>query len=207
LKFFKGRVFPAFDLSISRGQPSNFRKNQNMKNLLMLSLAAVLASGCSTYSASRYAISADNVSALRSLNGKTLNVGAFSSTTPGQKEIMCRGVGPIKTPDGEPFAEFVRKALLDELKMANAYSVSAPLTITGNLDGIDFSSNSGNWNLALTVRSSNGKSLSVAETYAYTSSFYGETACNQTAQAFMPAIQNLVGKVVRSTEFNSLISQ
>lgn len=178
-----------------------------MKTPLTLAAVAILASGCSTYSATRYSISTDNVVALRSLNGKTLNVGAFSSTTPGQKEIMCRGVGPIKTPDGEPFAEFVRKAFLDELKIANAYSPSAPVTITGNLDAIDFSSNSGNWNLALTVKTSNGKSMSVSESYAYTSSFYGETACNQTAQAFMPAVQNLVGKVVRSSEFIALVSQ
>lgn len=177
-----------------------------MKKLLLLSVVAVLVSGCSTYSASRYSIATDNVVALRSLNGKTLNVGAFSSATPGQKEIMCRGVGPIKTPDGEPFSEFVRKALLDELKMASAYSPSAAVTIAGNLDAIDFSSHSGSWNLALTVKASNGKSMSVSESYAYTSSFYGETACNQTAQAFMPAVQNLVGKVVRSPEFAALVS-
>lgn len=178
-----------------------------MRKLFILFGIAVLASGCSTYSASRYSISTDNVVALRSLNGKAVNIGAFSASTPGQKEIMCRGVGPIKTPDGEPFAEFVRKAMLDEMRIANSYSSSAPVTITGNLDAIDFSSNSGNWNLALTVKSSNGKSMSVSETYSYTSSFYGETACNQTAQAFMPAVQNLVGKVVRSPEFVTLVSQ
>jgi hypothetical protein len=178
-----------------------------MKKLFVLSAIVVLASGCSTYSATRYSISTDNVVALRSLNGKTVNVGAFSASTPGQTEIMCRGVGPIKTPDGEPFAEYVRKAMLDELKIANTYSSAAPVTITGNLDAIDFSSSSGNWNLALTVRSSNGKSMSVSESYGYTSSFYGETACNQTAQAFMPAVQNLVGKVVRSPEFVALVSQ
>lgn len=178
-----------------------------MRKLFILFGIAVLASGCSTYSASRYSISTDNVVALRSLNGKAVNIGAFSASTPGQKEIMCLGVGPIKTPDGEPFAEFVRKAMLDEMRIANSYSSSAPVTITGNLDAIDFSSNSGNWNLALTVKSSNGKSMSVSETYSYTSSFYGETACNQTAQAFMPAVQNLVGKVVRSPEFVTLVSQ
>lgn len=178
-----------------------------MKKLFVLSAIAILASGCSTYSATRYSISTDNVVALRSLNGTTVNVGAFSASIPGQTEIMCRGVGPIKTPDGEPFSEFVRKAMLDELKIANAYSSSAPVTITGNLDAIDFSSSSGNWNLALTVRSSNGKSMSVSERYGYTSSFYGETACNQTAQAFMPAVQNLVGKIVRSPEFVALVSR
>ena len=177
-----------------------------MKFLLPLTLVSltVLFSGCSTYSASRYSINSDNVVAMRTLNGKMINVGSFSATKPGEKEIMCRGVGPIKTPDGEAFSEFVRKAFLDELKIASVYSATAPVTLTGNLDAIDFSSANGGWNLSLTVKSSNGKSLSVNESYPFTTSFFGETACNQTAQAFMPAVQNLVGKVVRSTEFLAL---
>jgi len=169
-------------------------------------VALIVITGCSTYSAARYSINTDNVVALRSLNGKTVNVGPFTATKAGERELMCRGVGPIKTPDGEPFSEFVRKALVDEMKIANAYSAAASTTLTGNLDSLDFSSSSGSWNLALTVRSSNGRTMTVAEQYSFTSSFYGETACNQTAQAFMPAVQNLVGKIVRSSEFMSLLN-
>ncbi len=177
-----------------------------MKTSALLPIVMALASisGCSTYSASRYSVNTDNVVALRALNGKTVNVGAFTATKPGEKEIMCRGVGPIKTPDGEPFSEFIRKSLVDEMKIANVYSDTAPVTLTGNLDAMDFSSASGAWNMALTVKSSNGRSMTVSEQYSFTTSFYGETACNQTAQAFMPAVQNLIGKVVRSPEFAAL---
>lgn len=171
--------------------------------LVIASMSAL--SGCSTYSAARYSSNADNVLALRALNGKTVNVGAFSATKPGEREIMCRGVGPIKTPDGEPFSDFIRKALVDELKLAGTFSTTSPVTLTGNLDAIDFSSSSGNWNLALTIKSSNGKNMTAFEQYAFTTSFYGETACSQTAQALMPAVQNLVGKIVRSSEFASLL--
>jgi hypothetical protein len=178
-----------------------------MKRFFFLySMLSIVISGCSTYAAARYSISADNVVALRSLNGRQINVGAFTSTTPGQSEIMCRGVAPIKTPDGEPFADFVRKALLDELRVANLYFPNAQVTVTGNLDSIDFSSTGGGWSLALTVRSSNGKSMTASEDYSYTSSWNGETACNQTAQALMPAVQDLVGKVLRSPEFLVLTS-
>tara|TARA_R110000868_G_C10621602_1_gene742348 strand:+ start:117 stop:659 length:543 start_codon:yes stop_codon:yes gene_type:complete len=166
---------------------------------------STLATGCSTYSSSRYSINTDNVVALRDLKGKKINVGSFTATKSGTKQIMCRGVGPIKTPDGETFSEFVKKGLVDELKVAGLYSVNAPVTLTGNLDKVDFSSASGNWSLALTIHSSNGKSFSVAEKYAFTSSFYGETACNQTAQALMPAVQDLLGKVVRSSKFSPLL--
>jgi len=177
-----------------------------MKELILFAIV-IFSSGCSTYTASRYSVSTDNVIALRSLNNHLLNVGAFSATTPGQKILLCQGIGPIETPDGEPFSEYVRKALLDELKIASTYSPSAPVTITGNLDAIDFSSSSGIWNLSLTVKASNGKSMTVSESYAYSPSFFGEGACHQTAQAFMPAVQNLVGKVVRSPEFAALVSQ
>lgn len=178
-----------------------------MKRIMILFFIVVAVSGCSTYAASRYSISADNVVALRALNGKTVNVGTFTASKPGQSEIMCRGVGPIKTPDGEPFSEFIRKALIDELKIANAFSLTSTVTLTGNLDAIDFSSASGAWNLTLNVKSSNGRTLVATENYEFTSSYYGETACNQTAHALMPAVQNLVGKIVRSNDFAALISQ
>ena len=177
------------------------------RRLPLLLILVALLSGCSTYAGSRYSIRADNVTALRNLSGKTINVGVFTSTKPGLSEIMCRGVGPIKTPDGEPFSEFIRKALNDELVIANAFSSTAPVTLTGNLDEINFSSTSGDWNISLTVKSPNGKSMAVTENYSYTTSFYGETACNQTAQALMPAVQNLIGKLVRSPEFADLVAQ
>lgn len=41
--------------------------------------------------------------------------------------------------------------------------------------------------------------------YGYKSSYYGETACNQTAHALMPAVQNVVSKVVRHPDFPSLM--
>lgn len=177
-----------------------------MFRIATLCLLVSLLAGCSTYATSRYAINADNVTTLRELNTKQLNVGNFTSSQVGQKEIMCRGVGPIKTPDGETFAEFVRKGLVDELKIAGTFSSSAPITLTGNLNRIEFSSTSGSWDLSLTVRSSNGKSLTANENYAFTTSFYGETACNQTAQALMPAVQNLIGKVVLSQDFKALVN-
>ena len=89
--------------------------------------------------------------------------------------------------------------------MAGVFTADAPVQLTGQLNSIDFSSVSGAWNLGLTVSSSNGHSLSVAEKYAYTSSYFGETACNQTAQALMPAVQDLIAKVVHAPDFPSLL--
>ncbi|CAG9250964.1 hypothetical protein PCAR4_290075 [Paraburkholderia caribensis] len=64
----------------------------------------------------------------------------------------------------------------------------------------------GTWNPGLTVNSSNGHSVSVAEeAYSYNSSYFGETACNQTVQALMPAVQDLIAKLVHSPEFPTLL--
>lgn len=180
---------------------------KTVTSIAFVVLSIFVLSGCSTYAASRYSSNADNVVALRALSGKMVNIGPFSATRLGEREIMCRGVGPIKTPDGEPFSEFVRKALADELKMAGSFAVSAPVTLTGNLDAIDFSSADGNWSLALTVKSTNGRSMSATESYSFTTSFIGETACNQTAHALMPAVQNLVGNIVRSPQFALLLDK
>jgi hypothetical protein len=177
-----------------------------MLQKVVLAIIVITVSGCSTYAVNRYSVSTDNVVSLRALNGTKLNIGEFTSSDPSKTEIMCRGVGPIKTPDGQTFENFIKKAFTDELKIAEVYSSSSPVTLSGNLDAIDFSSNSGNWELELTVKSTNGESISVTENYSYTTSFLGETACNQTAQALVPAVQNLIGKIVRSSEFNSLVN-
>jgi hypothetical protein len=171
--------------------------------LSVLGLSVVLFSGCSTYAVDRYSSSVDNVVALRKLD-TTMNVGDFSATEPGETKIMCRGVGPIVTPDQQPFEDYIRGALEDELKLAEVYDANASITLSGNLDNVDFSSASGTWDLELTVESSNGESLSVSESYDFKTSFYGETACNQTAQALMPAVQNLLTSLVTHERFQAL---
>lgn len=169
-------------------------------------LAVTVLAGCSTYAVPRYSISADNVVALKTTVVNGVSVGAFTQAeASSQNEIMCRAVGPIKTPDGESFADFVKSGFVSELKIAGVYASGAPVQLSGRLDNITFSSVGGTWNLGLTVKSSNGRSLSVAEEYSYKSSYYGETACNQTAQALMPAVQDLIAKVVHSSEFPTLL--
>jgi len=86
-----------------------------------------------------------------------------------------------QTPDDEPFEEFVRKAFVAELVMAQLYSPTAPVTLTGVLDEFDFSTTEGRWKITLVLSSSNGQELTVAETYDYGFHFIGEVACRQTA--------------------------
>lgn len=176
-----------------------------MRGAIWAVLALPFLAGCDTYAASRYAISADNVVALRQFSGRTATVGAFTAGTPGQSEMVCRAVGPIKTPDGEPFSEYVRKALIDEMRIAGIYDPASPVSITGRLEQIELSSVSGSWRLALTASTSSGASFAVTEVYSFTSSFAAVTACREAANALMPAVQNLVGRIVRNPEFARMI--
>jgi hypothetical protein len=55
----------------------------------------------------------------------------------------------MKTPAGETYADFIRQALIDELKIAAVYDAAAPVTLTGHVNSIDFSSMAGQSVLAL----------------------------------------------------------
>lgn len=176
------------------------------RTLFVLSLLVFL-QACSTYSTNRYSISASNVVELKKYQDNKITVGEFTATKAGVTSVTCRAVGPIPTPDGETYENYIRNALISELQIADSYEQSGDVVLTGNLDEIVPNSVSGNWKLSLTINSSNGNSVAVNETYDYKTSYYGETACNQTAQALMPAVQNLISKLVTHPEFPSLVEK
>jgi hypothetical protein len=180
-----------------------------MKNVVWVISTCLLLAGCSTYAADRYAVSMDSQEELRTVSSaapdRKVAVSQFSASKPGRTEIGCRAVGPIKTPDGEPFEEYIRKALIDQLRLAQLYSPDGTVRISGHLDEIDFSSHEGMWHLLITLSDSANRSFVASEDYDYQSSFVGETACNQTAQALMPAVENLVRKIVSNPEFRSML--
>jgi len=177
-----------------------------MKYFILISILSL--TGCSSFSTGRYSVATENVMTLRDAKIKALNVGNFTSTISGQNELSCRGIYPIKTADGVPFSEFVRRALIDELRMAGVYSALSTSAITGNINHLDFSSTAGNMNLAITVKMSNGSSVSVSDNYNFPTGIWDdENACGQAALAFVPTVQNVIGKLIRSHEFNSFASQ
>jgi hypothetical protein len=124
-----------------------------MRILFFLLVAACV--GC-THVADRYSMSSDNVAAIRSLDGGTFKVGSFVAS-PGVagNSIQCAGVS-IAPPDGISFSEYVRSALIAELKMANAYSPTAPTTIVGSIDSLEVDASAfpltGQWRIVLKTR-------------------------------------------------------
>jgi len=178
----------------------------NMKKYLIFLMGIVFfLGGCSTY-VPRYSPSVDNVEIIRSLSSeKKINVGPFTSTDAGKSSFYLTRCNPITTSDGKPFADYVRKAFIDELRMAGIYSNDAQLVIKGHLETIDFSSVTGKWFLVLAVSSNTNQSFTVEETYDYSTSFIGTVACNRTTQAFLPAVQNLIKKVLNHPSFQEML--
>lgn len=164
---------------------------------------------CSTYSPQRYSISADNSMALRAMEAGNINVAAFKD--PASFDSACRAAGPIAPPDNLGFAAYIQKALADELKVAGKFDDKAPkVTLSGSVEKLVFSSGTmgvtgGSWDIGLRVNSSNGKSTSIAEHYEFNSGYTADSACKQTAEAYFPAVQNLIGKLVKSPEFAALV--
>src|SRR5262245_14942793 len=104
-----------------------------MTRCLTLLLTIVILAGCSTFDVGRYGVSVENAKALKDYRGQTVKVGTFTAKE-SRIEISCRPVGPITTPDNQPFEDYVRRALIDELTVADLLSDNAPVTLTGSLN-------------------------------------------------------------------------
>lgn len=176
-----------------------------MKKIILI--VALLGLGaCSTMQPPRYAISVDNVQALKKFENANLMVSEITQST--AFNASCRLMGPIEPADGLSFSEFIGKAFNDELKMAGVYSEDGT-KITGDITKVDFSSSSGLtngfWDIAITLTSSNGNTLVASNKYEFKSGFDAVTACNATADALSPAVQDLIKNAVTNPDFSALL--
>ncbi len=177
-----------------------------MKKMIIIAAVLFMSAGCSTMTPARYSVSIDNNQALKQYAGTAVKVASITSEC--TYDANCRLMGPIQASDGMTIPQFVEKAFNDELKFANIFSDNG-IILNGSLTKIEFSSTSGLtngvWDLTLKLTSSNGKSITVASSYGFKSGFDAMTACNQTAQALGPAVQDLIKKVVTDPQFGSLV--
>ena len=154
----------------------------------------------------RYAVSVDNIQALKQFNGAKAEILNLSQTA--KFNSNCRLMGPIEPADGLSIPKFISKAINDEFKMADIYAKDG-VKITGSITNIKFSSISGLtngfWDISMNLESSNGQSLSINNKYSFKSGFDAITACNATADALAPAVQDLIKSAVTHPNFGELI--
>ena len=177
-----------------------------MRNILVFFLVALLA-GCVSRSVPHYSIVPDNISVLKSIGVDGVKIGSISDAS--NFDDNCRG-SSITPPVNMSFSGYIASALGNELKMAGLYNEKQPKNVlSGLIDQMEFSSTNsltkGEWKITLTLQSSNGKKVSVTENYQFDSGFEGSSACRRTAEAFLPAVQNLISKLFNMSEFRALI--
>lgn len=171
-------------------------------------LALALAGCSSGYAVQPYAPTAGTFADMRDLQHVTqrgVRVGRFTTAREGG-EVSCLPGATIDTPAGEPFSSYIRGALVSELKTAGVYSEAAPVMLTGVVRSIEPTSTSrGEWRIVLDVYSSNGISVQVEERHDFGVG-RGANPCALAADEFMPAVQELVAKLVHDARFRELVA-
>jgi hypothetical protein len=180
-----------------------------MTHRYFITTLALLLVACETPTTQRYAISADNNLAIRTLGVTGIGIRQF--TAPTDFNSQCRGLGPMQVADGLTHTQYIQRAFEDEFKIAGAFAPAsaARLVLGGKVAQLEFSSSKGitggYWKISLSLESTNGERLSVDEYYEFNSGFVANDACRNTAEAFSRAVQNLVGKAVRAQGFAALV--
>jgi hypothetical protein len=182
-----------------------YQRTLGVRGVVISGSLGLLLAGCSM-AAGPYAVHPDTITVLRSYAGKSVKAAPFTSDKPGKSEILCRGVGMIQTPGGVPFEQYVGDAFRTELLVAGLAAASAPVTLTGHLERMHFStSTEAVWELQVTLGSSNGRRLTIIENYPFNWHFVGDYACREAAAAMPLAVQSLIRKAVQHPEFAELL--
>jgi hypothetical protein len=175
----------------------------------LISVAAVLMVGCSTTNSIPYKASTSNIitlqNTLKQSNAK-LNLGTFTLGSGVTEELMCRLMGPVKVAPGKSLSTYIKEAFQEELFLAQSFDTNAPVTIEGRIEKIAFSSVSpANWEITMRVSSNKSPGYSVSIKYNYETSFDAWSACKNVADAFAPAVQELLRQVVANPQFSQLV--
>jgi len=180
----------------------------NTKLLSIAVVGALLMTGCAN-KVPTYSNTPQNMRAVKAVSASAtpVNIGKFTATNEGESKVMCRLATPVGTPDGMTFAKYIEDALSTELEMGNMIDPKSKITVTGNLDSIYGSTTLGNayWDFKLKVISSNGKSFDIASRYDYESSFSAYSACSEMQRSYLPAVQELVNKIITNPQFKELL--
>lgn len=167
--------------------------------------------GCASYNAQPYTGLADNQAAIRKA-AKNANAETVVLETVVLKEslnpnLTCRAAGPVNPAPGKTAQQYIEEALKSELYSSGIYSPEANNRIRVQVTALEFSSaGDAHWLLGLHLASNTlpeGYNANIK--YPFSASFFADYACRDVAEAFAPAVQQLVRKAVTAPEFEQLI--
>jgi hypothetical protein len=153
----------------------------------------------------QYYSSVKNVQAIKNSGAKPVSVASFTSYEPDMSSILCRLSFPVIS-NGASFEYHIQRAFVNELTLADLYDPASPLVLQGKVEELDFNSNigAGEWIISLYISSNKNSGYKVSTTYKFSTNFVAEIACQQVAQAFVPAVQQLILETVSDPKFKEL---
>ncbi len=183
-----------------------------MKSLLSITVISsmlLLATGCSTTNSVPYKASTSNVISIQQSLGKTgkkVSINNISAAQGINESPVCRLMGPVNVAPGKTLSQYIKDAFQEELFLAGVYSPNSPSVISATITSLDFSSVSpASWDITMAIKSNNSSGYSVSAMYPFNTSFDAYSACKNVANAFGPAVQTLIKKVVTHPQFSSLV--
>lgn len=172
---------------------------------LLILCASILSTGC-TVVAGTYGNSIDAQATLRSAKEKNANavsVGKFKhSGVSDNYSTGCRG-GEIRPQ--QTFSNYIRAALVDELRLAGLYEQTSPINVVADISKLDVSTGSdASWTIVVIFSIGEATHTSTVS-HSFTSSIDGAAVCENAGQAFPTAVQKIVSQFFLSKEFNDAI--
>jgi hypothetical protein len=180
------------------------------KIVLMLVFALGACSQLLTYMPPHYRVSMDSTTELKQIGGSNISVGPFTLTAEFDNDCGITA-GSVVMPDKMRVEDYIRNGLVEELKAAGMFDDTAPkITLTGTIDQLDFFSRryiyTSTWHIGLLVKSSNGNSVHITDQYNFDAGAFSQADCQKVANSFLPAVQNIIAKVIDAPEFQSLVT-
>ena len=166
--------------------------------------AILLVTGCTAIPIDRYHVTADNQTRLKEFDVQ-MDVGQFTADK-SEKAILCRFANNVEMSDGITIHEYLESALIEELKMAGIYREGANIVINGHLNKVDVSSglSDAHWTFDVSISNAKGQSFNVTHSRKYSANFLGGIACqHDMPKSFLPTIQELIGKILNHSQFDS----
>lgn len=180
-----------------------------MIRLVALCLVVAVLSACSSSPSRRFNV--DRQSIEKPIVIENITIAPFKA--PPFFDDNCRAAGKIAPPDRATFESYIQSALAEEIRRSGlANERGAKVALFGEVKMLAFTSTGAFsdpwWMVRVKVTSSNGKEFDIGEKYDFkTSSFGAYKACQEVADAYVPAVKRMVAKMVGAPDFLTLLVQ
>lgn len=185
----------------------------NTTKLLAFALLALQLFACAGPS-HVYQVSSYNVDALRFASASSCRVGDFvnADTKDVDQSISFRGLTTFISPVGETYADYIARALKDELSLAGVYSENSPIEISGTLikhkfDASGTSEGEGDISVEFVVTNSGRHVYKKAHSVhkQFFTGFNGLEASINMQKAHTETVEELLNRLYKDPDFVSAI--